>query len=122
MSKKNCGGCSGGSCGCAPKTLTKPVDLDQYKIGQDVPRLPYDTLYTRCACGRLGLTLDLWREYGTVKGVVGFAITTADGRHWAKDPARPDFDVECPPPSNLPHEIREQLMPLLGDPLPGVDR
>jgi hypothetical protein len=101
----NCKGCTGshgsGSCGC--KNHDAETD-DGWAISNDcVPSQPYESLYQRCHCKLVGLTPEVWKEYGP-------RICVRNGMH----------SIEaCPPPENLPHEIKV-ICEVLGDRFPEV--
>ena len=59
---KTCGGTCSGTCGpsggCCGKHEHEP------RIGEDLPRLPYNSLYVKCVCGEVGFTPEIWAEFG----------------------------------------------------------
>lgn len=88
----NCKGCTG-SHDDGWATLDDLVQQD-----------PYEMLYVRCFCKLVGFSPAIWKEYGP-------RILVRNGMH--------SMIEECPPPENLPHEIKV-ICQVLGDRLPEV--
>lgn len=50
-------------------------DPGDYKPGEEIPRLPYESIYLRCMCGAHGFTPETWKEIGSM-------VITSGGKHW----------------------------------------
>lgn len=94
------GGCSGGFCSgpgsCGPTCACPPKDPGDYKIGEDIPCLPYESLYVRCQCRFVGFTPETWQ-------VIGTSILTKGGKHY---PLGTKAEWKCEPYTALVGEDR----------------
>lgn len=89
---KDCKNCKcGGSC-----STREP------KIGEDLPRDPYESLYERCKCGKLGLFPEHWDYFGKT-------ILRSDGLH-----ARKGAEFDCKPLADLSYPSEAATCKQLG--------
>lgn len=94
-----CGGsCGSGSCGGGAGHHSVGTGTKDPKIGEELPTLPYETIYVRCQCGAVGFTPETWKE-------IGPSVITSGGKHY---PTGTKSEWRCEPYTTLVGDDRQK--------------